>query len=197
MVRLIAITAGIACFSVSAGLVLAYGHGVMSGDSRLSTLQAASETDLPRLSDPILAAPEQIAPRLPETGKSLRTASREMFEIDRNRPQRGQTVPQVFNLDERGSAALRPVQTPDPAADPAVLALRPLSRPQDLTLAAAAPDSARTPLPDVLRPTAPQRVDTPYAVPPAQVSTQVTLPPQLTRRGSGTPSPSFFIGVFR
>ncbi|MCG7625013.1 hypothetical protein [Epibacterium sp. Ofav1-8] len=216
MVRLIAITAGIAALSVSAGLVLAYGHGMMSGQSRLSTLQtlptAPSEpagiatqalvepTAQPQPAAQIIAAPAPssapeataVTPRatLPEQPAAVPQPLTEpraplyrqaalSGQQESTRPQR---LRQVIDLDAQAAPLLASPASADPAPSGST-SPRPKARPSGVVVAKA----------DPLLPVAPQRVELASDHSPALVS----LPPQLARRPAETPSPSFFIGVFR
>ncbi|MCG7630480.1 hypothetical protein MHM88_21975 [Epibacterium sp. MM17-32] len=220
MVRLIAITAGIAALSVSAGLVLSYGHGMMSGQSRLSTLQtlpaAPSEpagiatqalvepaalpqptarmTAAPASSPARSSAPEAtgVTPRatLPEQPaaepqpltKPRAPLYRQAALSGQQESTRPQRLRPVIDLDAQAAPLLASPGSADPAPSWST-SPRPKARPSGIVVAEA----------DPLLPVAPQRVELASDHSPALVS----LPPQLARRPAETPSPSFFIGVFR
>jgi len=101
---------------------------------------------------------------------------------DQQESTRPQRLRQVIDLDAQAAPLLASPASADPAPSGST-SPRPKARPSGIVVAEA----------DPLLPVAPQRVELASDHSPALVS----LPPQLARRPAETPSPSFFIGVFR
>ena len=210
MVRYIVIIAGTACLSITAGLGLALSHNALSGSDGDSSARLSSLTRLqapvPELRVPELRAePSLQTPRVESHTSPAFDARADLPRVASfETPAR--LLPNTSPTQTDAALPALGLSTPDPA--PAVtpasadashevtrtLDVRPLKRPVSTT----AEDSyVATPLPQTYERTASAAPAPLYQSEPQPEQQLVSLPPQLSRRSSTSPSPSFFIGVFR
>lgn len=205
MVRYIVIIAGTACLSITAGLGLALSHNALSGSDEDSSARLSSLTRMRAPVPELRAEPSLQTPRVESHTSPAFDASSDLTRVASfDTPAR--LLPNSSPTQTDAALPALGLSTPDPA--PAVtpasadashevtrtLDVRPLKRPVSTT----AKDSyVATPLPQTYERTA-SAVPAPlYQSEPQPEQQLVSLPPQLSRRSSTSPSPSFFIGVFR
>ena len=205
MVRYIVIIAGTACLSITAGLGLALSHNALSGSDEDSSARLSSLTRMRAPVPELRAEPSLQTPRVESHTSPAFDASSDLTRVASfDTPAR--LLPNSSPTQTDAALPALGLSTPDPA--PAVtpasadashevtrtLDVRPLKRPVSTT----AEDSyVATPLPQTYERTA-SAVPAPlYQSEPQPEQQLVSLPPQLSRRSSTSPSPSFFIGVFR
>lgn len=202
MVRYIVIIAGTACLSITAGLGLALSHNALSGTDEDSSARLSS---LMRLQAPVPELRAEPALQTPRVESHTSPAFEARADLARvasfDTPAR--LLPNSSPTQTDAALPALGLSTPDPA--PAVtpasadashevtrtLDVRPLKRPVSTIV----DDSyVATPLPQTYERTASAPL---YQSEPQPEQQLVSLPPQLSRRSSTSPSPSFFIGVFR
>ena len=205
MVRYIVIIAGTACLSITAGLGLALSHNALSGTDGDSSERLSSLTRLQAPVPELRAEPALQTPRVESHTSPAFEARADLARVASfDTPAR--LLPNTSPPQTDAALPALGLSTPDPA--PAVtpasadashevtrtLDVRPLKRPVSTT----ADDSyVATPLPQTYERTASAAPAPLYQSEPQPEQQLVSLPPQLSRRSSTSPSPSFFIGVFR
>ncbi|WP_283966459.1 hypothetical protein [Tritonibacter sp. AK171] len=205
MVRYIVIIAGTACLSITAGLGLALSHNALSGSDGDSSARLSSLTRLQAPVPELRAEPALQTPRVESQTSPAFDASADLARVASfDTPAR--LLPNSSPTQTDAALPALGLSTPDPA--PAVtpasadashevtrtLDVRPLKRPVSTT----AEDSyVARPLPQTYERTASAAPAPLYQSEPQPEQQLVSLPPQLSRRSSTSPSPSFFIGVFR
>jgi len=205
MVRYIVIIAGTACLSITAGLGLALSHNALSGTDEDSSARLSSLTRLQAPVPELRAEPSLQTPRVESHTSPAFDARADLARVASfDTPAR--LLPNSSPTQTDAALPVIGLSTPPPA--PAVtpasadasyevtrtLDVRPLKRPVSTT---ADDRYVATPLPHTYERTA-SAVPAPlYQSEPQPKQQLVSLPPQLSRRSSTSPSPSFFIGVFR
>lgn len=205
MVRYIVIIAGTACLSITAGLGLALSHNALSGSDEDSSARLSSLTRLQAPVPELRAAPSLQTPRVESHTSPAFDASADLARVASfETPARLLPNSSPTQTDATLPALGLSTPAPAPAVTPAsadashevtrTLDVRPLKRPVSTT----ADDSyVATPLPQTYERTASAAPAPLYQSEPQPEQQLVSLPPQLSRRRSTSPSPSFFIGVFR